>query len=124
MLRTTFNVMHACMCVGPDDEVPLGLTLALFEVIHYDGALADAGVMAGAERALLHMGRSHDFQLAESGHPPGLYRMLAHPSAGLRAMVGVLAFTISSTLPARRPCLHDACVLHLPERTSSLAAGR
>jgi hypothetical protein len=72
---------------GPDDEVPLGLTLALFEVIHYDEALSDAGVMAAAERALLHMGRSHDFQLAESGHPPGLYRMLAHPSAGLRSMV-------------------------------------
>lgn len=63
------------------------MTLALFEVIHYDDALSDAGVMAAAERALLHMARSHDFQLAEQGHPPGLYRMLAHPSAGLRSMV-------------------------------------
>ena len=36
----------------------MGVTLALFEVIHYDALLEDAGLMGTVERALLHLAQA------------------------------------------------------------------
>jgi hypothetical protein len=91
----------------------MGVTLALFEVIHYDALLEDAGLMGTVERALLHLAQAFDFQLAESGHPPGLYRLLGHPNPHLRTLVGCpppCARGSSHGCRRRRPrrCMH-AC---------------
>ncbi|BDA50111.1 probable helicase SEN1 at C-terminar half [Coccomyxa sp. Obi] len=71
---------------GPDDDLPFSLTLALYEVLHFN-ALEDAEVMEGVRKALLHLSSSHDLRLADTRPPPGLYRLLAHHDPNLSSMV-------------------------------------
>ena len=63
--------------------------LALYEALHFD-SLGDADVMEGARKALLHLTSSHELRLADTGPPPGLYRLLAHHDTNLRALVCAL----------------------------------
>ena len=40
------------------------------------------------EAALLHLKQSHELALTDGGRYQGLYRLMAHPSPQIRAMVG------------------------------------
>ena len=63
---------------------------------------------------MLHLAQAFDFQLAESGHPPGLYRLLAHPNPHLRTLVGWLPpHKAAAAAAAAAPSPGAACI-HAP----------
>ena len=93
--------------------MPASLMLALYEALHYD-SLEDAEVMEGARKALLHLTSSHELRLADTGPPPGLYRLLAHHDTNLRSMVCTpqpfqLDLLVSTPLVLRMIC-NDATI--------------
>ena len=90
---------------GPDAELPAAVVCALFEVLGFDELLEDAGVLGSLEGALLRLAPAHELDLASGGRYPGLYRLLGHHSADLRAMVRLL-LCLSQDLHC---CSHAAC---------------
>lgn len=77
------------------DTLPGDLITALFEVLSFPGLLDDLKVNQALESALLHLKQSHELALTDGGRYQGLYRLMAHPSPQIRAMVRTVLFVHS-----------------------------
>ena len=66
---------------------PLRLLCALYEAISDPVSLDDSGVATAAAAAAFAL-RARGYDLGESGRFPGLYKLLAHDDAAVRAEVG------------------------------------
>lgn len=76
------------MCPSAGDTLPGSLITALFEVLSFPDLMDDVRVNGAVESALLHLKQSHELALTDGGRYQGLYRLMAHPSPQIRAMVG------------------------------------
>ena len=79
------------MCWPAGDALPPPLVTALFEALSFPVCLEDLQVNQALEAALLHLQRTHQLDLTSGGRYAGLYSLLAHPTAQIRAVVGWLA---------------------------------
>lgn len=73
------------LCAG--DTLPSTLITALFEVLSFPALMDSLKVNQALEAALLHLKQSHELALTDGGRYQGLYRLMAHPSPQIRAMV-------------------------------------
>ena len=80
------RVSHVCRPAG--DALPTPLVTALFEALSFPVCLEDLQVNQALEAALLHLQRTHQLDLTSGGRYAGLYGLLAHPTAQIRAVVG------------------------------------
>ena len=80
-------VSAAKLCAG--DTLPAALITALFEVLSFPALMDDLRINQALEAALLHLKQSHELALTDGGRYQGLYRLMAHPSPQIRAMVSV-----------------------------------
>lgn len=71
----------------PKAEIGTEAVTALFEALSFDGLLDDDEVMSEMEQALLKLSTYHDLALTEGGRYPGVYKLLAHETPSLRALV-------------------------------------
>ena len=69
------------------DTLPAGLITALFEVLSFPDLMDNLKLNQALEAALLHLKQSHELALTDGGRYQGLYRLMAHPSPQIRAMV-------------------------------------
>ena len=79
------------VCRPAGDALPSPLVTALFEALSFPVCLEDLQVNQALEAALLHLQRTHQLDLTSGGRYAGLYSLLAHPTAQIRAVVGCLA---------------------------------
>ena len=84
-LLMTMALLIAKPCAG--DTLPLALITALFEVLSFPALMDDLKINQALEAALLHLKQSHELALTDGGRYQGLYRLMAHPSPQIRAMV-------------------------------------
>ena len=80
------TVRRVCRPAG--DALPAPLVTALFEALSFPVCLEDLQVNQALEAALLHLQRTHQLDLTSGGRYAGLYSLLAHPTAQIRAVVG------------------------------------
>ncbi|KAA6418570.1 MAG: hypothetical protein FRX49_11515 [Trebouxia sp. A1-2] len=76
------------------DTLPGSLITALFEVLSFPDLMDDVRVNGAVESALLHLKQSHELALTDGGRYQGLYRLMAHPSPQIRAMVHPMIKTL------------------------------
>ena len=89
----TFAFLSAQFYAG--DTLPSALITALFEVLSFPALMDDLKINQALEAALLHLKQSHELALTDGGRYQGLYRLMAHPSPQIRAMVSVLCGPIT-----------------------------
>lgn len=83
------------LCAG--DTLPATLITALFEVLSFPASMDNLKVNQALEAALLHLKQSHELALTDGGRYQGLYRLMAHPSPQIRAMVRTYMQSLSHT---------------------------
>lgn len=84
-LPVTLALLIVKPCAG--DTLPPALITALFEVLSFPALMDDLRINQALEAALLHLKQSHELALTDGGRYQGLYRLMAHPSPQIRAMV-------------------------------------
>lgn len=77
------------------DTLPAALITALFEVLSFPELMDDLKINQALEAAFLHLKQSHELALTDGGRYQGLYRLMAHPSPQIRAMVRRVELSIS-----------------------------
>ena len=110
------------------DTLPSALITALFEVLSFPALMDDLKINQALEAALLHLKQSHELALTDGGRYQGLYRLMAHPSPQIRAMVSVLdgpiavcqvcQFVLLDSMHTKEPFIkqhpcstfHDSCM--------------
>ena len=76
-------------CNHAGAELPPEAITSLFEALTYCQLAEDAEVANLLGRALVTLSARYDLALAECGaRYPGMYRLMAHPEADVRSMVG------------------------------------
>ena len=74
----------------PESDIEAEAVTVLFETLSFADLLDDAEVINEMEQALLKLSKHHDLALTEGGRYPGVYKLLAHHNASLRALVSIL----------------------------------
>ena len=82
---------------------PLRLLCALYEAMSDPVSLDDSGVATAAAAAASAI-RARGYDLGESGRFPGLYKLLAHDDAAVRAEVGSEFGLVISPMPGGPKC--------------------
>ncbi|KAL0017843.1 hypothetical protein WJX77_008034 [Trebouxia sp. C0004] len=88
------DVLSQAMSVQSGDTLPGSLITALFEVLSFPNLMDNVRVNESLESALLHLKQSHELALTDGGRYQGLYRLMAHPSPQIRAMVHPMIKTL------------------------------
>lgn len=89
LLLVFYHYCYCCHNLGAGDTLPPALITALFEVLSFPTLMDDLKINQALEAALLHLKQSHELALTDGGRYQGLYRLMAHPSPQIRAMVSV-----------------------------------